>query len=76
MTNIFFGLHCLVSETYSSNVCNLNCKAPDGYLVNGREIDFAGGGSKIREGNVRKDKWKSGNRVDEDEEGKAEKQFK
>lgn len=68
----FFGLNCLDSQTSSSNVCNPNCKHPDRYLVNGREIDFSDGGSKCREGNLGKDKWKSEDRMNEEEEGKAE----
>ncbi|GAB0192052.1 hypothetical protein GRJ2_001670500 [Grus japonensis] len=45
-----------------------------GYLVNEREIDFADGGSKTREGNLGEDKWKSGDRLNEEEEGRAEEQ--
>lgn len=70
----FFGLNCLDSETSSSNVCNPNCKPPYRYLVNEREIDFADGGSKTREGNLGEDKWKSGDRLNEEEEGRAEEQ--
>jgi len=68
-----FGLNCLDSQTSFSNNCNPNCR-PDRYLVNRKEIDFAGGGPKTREGNLEKDKWKSGDRQNEKEDRKAEEQ--
>lgn len=58
-----FGLNCLDNQTSSSRVCSLKCNPPERYVVNRRETDIADGGSKTREGNLRKDKWKSGDRL-------------
>lgn len=65
-----FVLNCLDSQTSSSNVCNPNCRPPDRYLVSAEGKYFADGGSKTREGNLGKHRWKSGDRLKEKEEGK------
>lgn len=65
-----FGLNCLDDQTSSSCVCSLKRNPPERYLVNRREIDFADGGSETREGNLRKDKWKSGDRLNGERTGK------